>query len=161
MYPGGAWAHQLCRTTNASWISMWIHLQLEPRTGLLALREGPGKGMGPASWGWAAPLGSCKCFAMPGLIQELDGRVLGSIFSCAGEVRKRGRPWAFLSWLSLRLQGPWEMGIPLRIQKSERMHYCKDGWIRGAGETLTFKFPDILGPHFSTLMYTLWSFFCI
>lgn len=50
------------------------------------------------------------------------------------------------------------MGIPLRIQKSERMHYGKEGWIRAAGGTLTFKFLGILGPHFSTLMFTLWSF---
>lgn len=55
-------------------------------------------------------------------------------------------------------EGP-RVGIPLRIQKSERMHYCKDGWIRAAGGTLTFEFLGILGPHFSTLMFTLWSFF--
>lgn len=50
-------------------------------------------------------------------------------------------------------------GLPLGIQKSERMHYRKDGWIRAAGGTLTFEFLGILGPHFSTLMFTLWSFF--
>lgn len=58
-----------------------------------------------------------------------------------------------------RVHRKWEFRWAFRNRKG--CHYCKEGWISGAGGTLTFEFPGILRPHFSILMFTLWSFLCL
>lgn len=97
MYPGGAWAHQLCQTTNAFWISAWIRLLCGSRSSLLVLRKGLEKRTGPTSWGWSVspllypPVLGALGHAMPGLTQGLRERILHRIFSQPGEVRRSKR----------------------------------------------------------------------